>query len=435
MRGEVDRTITRIHGREILDSRGNPTVEVEVALAGGVRARAGVPSGASTGSREAVELRDGDPHRFGGKGVLRALDAIAEIIAPSLVGMDSGAQSELDARMITLDGTDSKSHLGANAILGVSMACARAAAQASGLPLYQYLGGPEATRLPVPMMNILNGGVHAHRQGADMQEYMIAPYGAPSLHEAVRWGSEIYQALLGILLERGLSVGVGDEGGFAPHVESNREPLELIVAAIEKAGLRPGTDVGIAMDPASSEFFHDGNYELRTEGRQLGSEEMVAYYQALVDEYPICLLEDGLAEGDWEGWKVLNGQLGSIIELVGDDIFCTNPTIIARAIEEDIANATLIKLNQIGTLTETIAATRLAQFHGWGAFVSHRSGETVDSFIADLTVALDTGHLKTGAPCRGERVEKYNQLMRIEEELGETARFAGKSAFCRPVRF
>ncbi len=435
MKSEVDRTITRIHGREILDSRGNPTLEVEVDLAGGVRARAGVPSGASTGSREAVELRDGDPHRFGGKGVLRAVDAIEEVLAPSLVGMDSGAQSELDAQMINLDGTDSKSHLGANAILGVSMACARAAAQSRGVPLYQYLGGPGATRLPVPLMNILNGGVHAHGQGADMQEYMIAPYGAASLREAVRWGSEIYQVLLRILLDRGLSVGVGDEGGFAPHVNSNREPLELIVAAIEKAGLRPGIDVGIAMDPASSEFFHDGHYELRTEGRQLATEEMVAYYQALVDDYPICLVEDGLAEGDWDGWKVLNRQLGPVIELVGDDIFCTNPTIIRRAIEENIANAALIKLNQIGTLTETIAATRLAQFHGWGAFVSHRSGETVDSFIADLTVALDTGHLKTGAPCRGERVEKYNQLMRIEEELGESANFAGKAAFCRPVRF
>ena len=431
----MDSSIDRIHAREILDSRGNPTVEVEVELAGGVRARAGVPSGASTGSREAVELRDDDPSRYGGKGVHQALAGVEETIAPSLIGMDARAQADLDARMIALDGTENKSRLGANAILGVSMACARAAAEASGLRLYQYLGGPGASRLPVPMMNILNGGVHAHGQGADIQEYMIAPYGAADFHEAVRWGSEIYHALQGILLGQGLSVGVGDEGGFAPHVRSNREPLELIVSAIEKAGLRAGADVGIALDPASSEFFSDGAYALRTEGRRLSSEEMVSYYEAMIADYPICLLEDGLAEGDWESWKLLNSRLGATIELVGDDIFCTNPAIIARGIAEDIANSTLIKLNQIGTLTETVAATRLAQFHGWGAFVSHRSGETADSFIADMTVALDTGHLKTGAPCRGERVEKYNQLMRIEDELGGSASFAGKSAFCRPVRF
>ncbi|MHB1525236.1 MAG: phosphopyruvate hydratase [Candidatus Dormibacteria bacterium] len=431
----MDSSIERIHAREILDSRGNPTVEVEVELAGGVRARAGVPSGASTGSREAVELRDGDLNRYGGKGVHRALAGVEETIAPSLIGMDARAQADLDARMIALDGTDNKSRLGANAMLGVSMACARAAAEASGLRLYQYLGGPGASRLPVPMMNILNGGVHAHGQGADIQEYMIAPYGAADFHEAVRWGSEIYHALQGILLSQGLSVGVGDEGGFAPHVKSNREPLELIVSAIEKAGLRPGADVGIALDPASSEFFSDGTYDLRTEGRRLSSAEMVSYYEAMIADYPICLLEDGLAEGDWESWKLLNSRLGATIELVGDDIFCTNPAIIARGIAEDIANSALIKLNQIGTLTETVAATRLAQFHGWGAFVSHRSGETTDSFIADMTVALDTGHLKTGAPCRGERVEKYNQLMRIEDELGGSASFAGKSAFCRPVRF
>ena len=297
----MDTTITRIHGREILDSRGNPTVEVEVELACGVRARAGVPSGASTGSREAVELRDGDPHRFGGKGVLKAVAGIEETIAPGLLGMDASAQAEVDAGMIALDGTPNKGRLGANAILGVSMACARAAAEASGRPLYQYLGGPGATRLPVPMMNILNGGVHAHGQGADIQEYMIAPYGAADFREAVRWSSEIYRALQGILVEKGLTVGVGDEGGFAPHVKSNREPLDLIVSAIEKAGLRPGADVGIAMDPASSEFFHDGKYDLKTEGRQLSSEEMVGYYESMVADYPICLLEDGLAEGDWDG--------------------------------------------------------------------------------------------------------------------------------------
>ena len=431
----MDSTIIRIHGREILDSRGNPTVEVEVTLACGITARAGVPSGASTGSREAVELRDGDPHRYGGKGVRQTVAGIQETLAPALIGMNARVQGDLDARMIALDGTPNKARLGANAILGVSMACARAAADASGLPLYQYLGGPGATRLPVPLMNILNGGVHAHGQGADIQEYMIAPYGAPTFREAVRWGSEVYRALQGILLEKSLSVGVGDEGGFAPHVRSNREPLELIVAAIEKAGLRPGADVGIAMDPASSEFFNGGRYALKSEDRQLSSDEMVAYYERMVEDYPICLLEDGLAQNDWESWKVLNRRLGATIELVGDDIFCTNPAIIASAIEDDVANSALIKLNQIGTVTETITATRLAQFHGWGAFVSHRSGETVDSFIADLTVALDTGHLKTGAPCRGERVEKYNQLMRIEEDLGATAAFAGKSAFCRPVRF
>ncbi len=431
----MDTSIYRLQAREILDSRGNPTVEVEVTLEGGVQARAAVPSGASTGSKEAVELRDGDPARFGGKGVRRALAQVPESIAPRLTGTDARSQAEIDQALIELDGTANKSRLGANVILGVSLACARAAAAASGLPLYRYLGGAGSTRLPVPMMNILNGGVHAHGQGADIQEFMIAPYGAPTFAEALRWGSEVYRALQTELIKRGMSVGVGDEGGFAPKVESNREPLDLIVGAIEAAGLRPGPDVGIAMDPASSEFFRQGRYQLTREGRELSSEEMVGYYEELVSDYPICLLEDGLAEDDWESWKLLNRRLGQTIELVGDDIFCTNPELIARGIEDDIANSALIKLNQIGTLTETFAATRLAQFHGWGAFVSHRSGETVDSFIADLTVALDTGHLKSGAPCRGERVEKYNQLMRIEEELGGEARYAGKDAFCRPVRF
>ncbi|MHB8247778.1 MAG: phosphopyruvate hydratase [Acidithiobacillus sp.] len=431
----MDSTIIDISAREILDSRGNPTVEVEVTLACGIRARAAVPSGASTGSREAVELRDGDPRRFGGKGVRKALEHVEERIGPDLIDLDARDQKVIDDTMIALDGTDNKALLGANAILGVSLACARAAAEASGLPLYHYLGGPGATRLPVPCMNILNGGVHAHGQGADIQEFMVVPYGAGSFREALRWGTEIYHALQSILLKKGLSVGVGDEGGFAPQVHSNREPLDLIIAAIETVGLKPGAEVGIAMDPASSEFYQHGKYHLHCEKRQLGSEEMIAYYAALVDEYPLCLLEDGLAQDDWENWKLLNQQLGDRIELVGDDIFCTNPAIIARAITEQIANAALIKLNQIGTVTETIAATRLAQFHGWGAFVSHRSGETVDSFIADMTVALDTGHLKSGAPCRGERVEKYNQLLRIEEELGTAARFAGKTAFCRPIRF
>ena len=428
-------SLVDLRAREILDSRGNPTAEVEVTLESGIKARAAVPSGASTGSREAVELRDGDPARYGGKGVRQALAQVQESIAPLLMGVDCRSQVELDRALIDLDGTENKSRLGANIILGVSMACARAAAAASDLPLYRYLGGAGATRMPVPLMNILNGGVHAHGQGADLQEFMIAPYGAPTFAEALRWGSEVYRTLQGLLAQKGMSVGVGDEGGFAPAVASNREPLDLIVEAIEKAGLRPGGDVGIAMDPAASEFFVDGRYRLSREGRDLTSEEMIAYYEELVSDYPICLLEDGLAEQDWESWKLLNKRLGPVIELVGDDIFCTNPVIIERGIHDDIANAALIKLNQIGTLTETIAATRLAQFHGWGAFVSHRSGETVDSFISDLTVALDTGHLKSGAPCRGERVEKYNQLMRIEEELGSTAQFAGKSAFCRPVRF
>ncbi len=431
----TDRYIQTVHAREILDSRGNPTVEVEITLADGTLARAGVPSGASTGSREAFEVRDGNLDRYRGKGVLTAVAHVNDIVGPQVVGLDCRDQGAVDALMRGLDGTPNKSRLGANTLLGISIACARAAALASNLPLYRYLGGTGTMRLPVPMMNILNGGVHVHGQGADFQEYMIAPYGAATLHDAIRAGSEVYHALQGILLERSLSVGVGDEGGFAPTVSSNRQPLELIVEAIERAGWRPGVDVGIAIDPASSEFYRDGQYHLRTESAALTSAEMVEYYAALVEQYPLCLIEDGLAEDDWSGWKLLNDQLGRDIELVGDDIFCTNPEIIARAIDDNIANAALIKVNQIGTLTEAIAATRLAQFHGWGAFVSHRSGETVDTLVADLTVALDTGHLKTGAPSRGERVEKYNQLMRIEESIGDRAIFAGKSAFCRPVRF
>ncbi|MGC8808164.1 MAG: phosphopyruvate hydratase [Thiomonas sp.] len=426
--------ISALTAREILDSRGNPTVEVDCVLSGGLRARAAVPSGASTGSREAVELRDGDAKRFGGKGVRQAVNNVNTVIAPQLLGRDVRDQAAIDAAMIAIDGTENKSHLGANAILGVSLAVARAAAMACDLPLYRYLGGPAATRLPVPHMNILNGGVHAHWQGADFQEYMIAPFGASTFCEAVQWGAQIYHALQSILQAKGLSVGVGDEGGFAPQVKSNEQPLELIAQAIEQAGLKPGADVAIAIDPASSEFFSDGHYQLRSEGRRLDAAEMVDYYTRLVQAHPIVLLEDGMAEDDWAGWKQLNAALGARIELVGDDIFCTNPTIIARGIAENIANAVLIKLNQIGTLTETIAATRLARDHGWGAFVSHRSGETVDSFIADLTVALDTGHLKTGAPARGERVEKYNQLMRIEQELGSAAHYAGRGAYVRPPR-
>ena len=424
-------SIRSLMAREILDSRGNPTVEVECELTGGSCARAAVPSGASTGSHEAIELRDGNSKRYRGKGVLQAVDNVNETIAPELVGLDVRQQADIDRTMIELDGTPNKSRLGANAILAVSLAVARAAAVASGSPLYRYLGGSTATRLPVPHMNILNGGVHTHWQGADFQEFMIAPYGAENFREALQWGSEIYHVLQSLLEQKGLSVGVGDEGGFAPRVCSNEQPFDLIVQAIEGADLKPGRDVGIACDPASSEFFSEGKYHLRSEKRQLDPQAMVAYYTKLVDSYPLVLLEDGMAENDWPGWKLLNRALGDRIELVGDDVFCTNPKIIACGIEENIANAVLVKLNQIGTLTETIAATRLARNHGWGAFVSHRSGETVDSFIADLTVALDTGHLKSGAPARGERVEKYNQLLRIEQQLGGTASYAGMDAYVR----
>ncbi len=428
-------TIKHLHAREILDSRGNPTLEVECILNDETYARAAVPSGASTGIHEAIELRDGEMGRFGGKGVLTAVSHVNNQISDKIIGMDARYQAKIDNALLELDGTPNKSTLGANAILGVSMVVARATAVALDLPLYQYLGGPGATRMPVPMMNILNGGVHAHWQGADFQEYMIAPYGAVDFHEALRWGSEIYHALRILLQKKGFSVGVGDEGGFSPAVTSNEEPLELIMDGIEATGLKPGVDVGIAMDPASSGFFKDEKYHLHTEKRYLSAEEMVDYYAQLVENYPIVLLEDGLAEDDWKGWKLLNSRLGDAIELVGDDLFVTNPDRIARGIEENVANAVLIKLNQIGTLSETIAATRMAQKNGWGAFVSHRSGETIDSFIADMSVALDTGHLKTGAPCRGERVEKYNQLLRIEEQLGRISSYAGKNAYSRPVRF
>ncbi len=427
--------ITKVIGREILDSRGNPTVEVEVSLACGVTARAGVPSGASTGSREALELRDGDKKRFGGKGVLKAVSHINGIICDTLKGYDAGRQSAIDTKLIDMDGTPNKGNFGANAILGVSLAVARAAAIAADLPLYRYIGGTGPFRMPVPMLNIMNGGVHARWQGADFQEFMIGPYGAGTFREALRWASEIYQALRSVLMDAGHHVGVGDEGGFAPNVSSNEEPLELIVKGIEKAGLKPGIEVGIAMDPASSEFFKDGRYNLRTENRKCSAEEMVDYYEKLIKAYPICLIEDGLAEDDWDGWKVLNSRLGNMIELVGDDLFVTNVEYIARGISEKCANAALIKLNQIGSLTETVEAVRMCQRAGWGAFVSHRSGETIDSFIADMTVALDTGHLKTGAPARGERIEKYNQLLRIEEDMGASAKYAGKEAFIRPIRF
>ncbi|MDL2298066.1 phosphopyruvate hydratase [Synergistaceae bacterium OttesenSCG-928-D05] len=427
----MDFTIEKIRALEILDSRGNPTVEVEIFSADGASAVAGVPSGASTGSREAVELRDGDKERYGGKGVRKAVDAVNGEIAAALRGMDLRDQRGIDEKMIALDGTKNKSRLGANAILGVSLAAARLAARQTGLPLSKYLGGPDANLLPVPAMNIINGGMHARWQGADFQEFMIAPWGAPSFAESLRWGSEIYHALRKVLQDKGLSVGVGDEGGFAPAVSSNREPLELIVQAIKKTGLKPGDDVVICLDPASTEFYEDGKYLLRTEKKSLTSEEMVRYYETLAADFPIISIEDGLAEDDWSGWAMLNKALGAKLELVGDDLFVTNVEYIRRGIKENLANAALIKLNQIGTLTETIDAVKLCMGNGWGAFVSHRSGETPDSFIADMVVGLGTGHIKTGAPARGERVEKYNQLLRIERNLGREARFAGKKAFVR----
>lgn len=423
--------IDSVHAREILDSRGNPTVEVEIILDDGAFGRAAVPSGASTGVHEALELRDGDKGRYGGKGVLKAVEHINNEIAEAILDMDALDQAAVDKAMLELDGTPNKSKYGANAILGVSLATARAAADSVGLPLYRYLGGVAANLLPVPMFNILNGGVHANWQGTDLQEFMIAPVGAPSFREALRWGSEVYQALKGVLKSSGYSTGVGDEGGFAPALKTNAEAVEVILKAIEKAGYKPGEQICIALDPASSGFYEDGLYNLRTEGRKVTSAEMVQMYADWAAKYPIVVLEDGLAEDDWEGWSLLNKTIGDKVELVGDDLFVTNVARVARGIELNVANAVLIKLNQIGTLTETIATIEMARKAGWGAMVSHRSGETVDTFIADFTVAMATGHLKTGAPCRGERVEKYNQLMRIEEELGEGAVYAGRKAFVR----
>ena len=421
--------ITDVLAREILDSRGNPTIEVEVWLESDAMGRAAVPSGASTGVHEALELRDGDKLRYGGKGVLKAVDHVNEEIAEELIGMDAIDQPGVDAALLALDGTPNKSKLGANAILGVSLAVARAAAEEVGLPLYRYLGGVKARLLPVPMMNIMNGGAHANWQGTDLQEFMIAPVGAPNFHEALRWGSETYQALKSVLKSKGFSTGVGDEGGFAPALKKNSDAIELILQAIEKAGYKPGEQIGLALDPAASEIFHDGKYKLRTENREVSSAEMVEMYASWVRDYPIFSIEDGLAEDDWDGWQLLTKTLGSKIQLVGDDLLVTNVERVARAISLHAANAVLIKLNQIGTLTETISTIEMARKAGWSAMVSHRSGETADTFIADLTVAMATGQLKTGAPARGERVEKYNQLMRIEEELGDTALYAGRSAF------
>jgi enolase len=427
----MGKAIKKIYGREILDSRGNPTVEAEVTLADGSFGRAATPSGASTGAYEACELRDEDKKRYIGKGVLKAVGHVNGEIASALKGKDALDQENVDQIMIALDGTENKGRLGANAILAVSLANARAAAASVDLPLYRYLGGKKANLLPVPMFNILNGGMHANWQGTDLQEFMIAPVGAPSFREALRWGAETYHALKNVLKKTGYSTGVGDEGGFAPALKSNAEAVELILQAISAAGYKPGEHMAIALDPASSSFYEDGYYHLRTEKRKITSEQLVAMWADWAKKYPLAVLEDGLAEDDWDGWKLLNREIGAKVELVGDDLFVTNVKRIKRGIEEKAANAVLIKLNQIGTLSETIAAIEMARKAGWGAMVSHRSGETVDSFIADLTVAMATGHLKTGAPCRGERVEKYNQLLRIEEELGSAAVYAGRQAFVR----
>ncbi len=427
----MDTAIKKIIAREILDSRGNPTVEVEIGLKNGAVGRAAVPSGASTGAYEALELRDGDPKRFLGRGVLKAVKNVNEAIAGYVLGFDSLDQAGLDRILINLDGTPNKSKFGANALLGVSLAAARAAAAGVGLPLYRYLGGPGANLLPVPFFNILNGGAHANWQATDFQEFMIAPVGAPSFREALRWGTEVYHTLKHIVKERGLSTGVGDEGGFSPALAANSAAIELILEATEMAGYKPGDEIAIGLDPAASAFFEGGHYLIRTENRKINSLEMVALWADWVKKYPIVSLEDGLAEDDWDGWKLLTKTIGDRVETIGDDLFVTNIKRIALGIEANAANAVLIKLNQIGTLTETIAAIEMARKAGWGAMVSHRSGETVDGFIADFTVAMGTGHLKTGAPCRGERVEKYNQLLRIEEELGGSAVYGGRKALVR----
>ncbi len=422
-------TIEDVIGREILDSRGNPTVEVEVLLMGGERGVAGVPSGASTGAHEAVELRDADKHRYGGKGVLKAVRHVNDAIREAVVGLDATDQIMIDEVMIELDGTPNKSSLGANAILGVSLAVAKAAANALQMPLYRYLGGVPARTLPVPMMNILNGGKHADNS-TDMQEYMILPVGARTFREGLRMGAEVYQGLKKVLHDKKLNTNVGDEGGFAPSLSSNREALELIVAAIETAGYKPGVDIFLGMDPAASEFYVKGKYELAREGRTLTSNEMVDLYEQWLSEYPIVTIEDGLSEDDWDGWKILRERLGNRVQLVGDDLFVTNTTRLRRGIDERAANSILIKLNQIGTLTETLAAIEMAKRASFTAVVSHRSGETEDTTIADLVVAVNAGQIKTGAPARSERVAKYNRLLVIEDELGEeTARYAGFSAF------
>ena len=422
--------IAQVRAREILDSRGNPTVEAEVLLAGGAFGRAGVPSGASTGALEAIELRDGGG-RYGGKGVERAVGHVNERIAPLLVGRDATDQEAIDQAMCDLDATPNKAGLGANAILAVSLAVARAAAAEAGMPLFRYLGGPSARVLPTPMLNVLNGGVHAQWQGADFQEYMIAPFGAPDFHTSLQWGAETYHALQAILKKKDYPTAIGDEGGFAPKVASNEEPLELITAAIEQAGYRPGRDIGISLDPASSGFFHDGKYELKREGRKLSAGELVAYYAKLANTYPIVSIEDGLAEDDWEGWGLMTERLGDRIQIVGDDLFVTNYDRLRRGIDEGVANSILIKLNQIGTVTETLDTVRLAHVNAYTTVISHRSGETEDTYIADFAVAVNAGQIKTGSASRSDRMAKYNQLLRIEEELGDQARFQGIQSFPR----
>jgi enolase len=422
--------IELVRAREILDSRGNPTVEVEVGLVDGSLARAAVPSGASTGEAEAVELRDGDDDRYLGKGVTGAVANVNDRIAPALLGHDVTLQREIDAILLELDGTDNKAELGANAVLGVSLAVAKAAAATSGLPLYAYLGGPNAHLLPVPMMNVLNGGSHAD-SNVDFQEFMIAPVGAPSFREALRTGAEVYHQLKKVLQGRGLSTGLGDEGGFAPDLDSNEAALDLLIEAIGAAGYEAGGEVAIALDPATSEVFRDGSYHLEGEGRVLSSEEMVELWDDLVGRYPIVSIEDGLDEGDWGGWTLLTERLGDRVQIVGDDLLVTNPAFVRRGIEERAANSVLVKVNQIGSLTETLDAVQLAHRAGWTTMISHRSGETEDATIADIAVAVNAGQIKTGAPARSDRVAKYNQLLRIEEQLGDASRYAGRDAFPR----
>ena len=423
-------TIIDVFGREILDSRGNPTVEVEVILDDGAMGRAAVPSGASTGAFEAVELRDGDSERYLGKGTLKAVSHVNEDIADALIGMEAEDQREIDAEMIALDGTENKGNFGANAILGASLAVAKAAAESAELPLYKYVGGVNANILPTPMMNILNGGEHADNN-VDFQEFMIMPVGAQSFAEALRWCAEIYHTLKKVLHEAGLGGGVGDEGGFAPNFTTNEEPLKYIVEACEKAGYKPGEDIMFAMDPASTEFYdaERGVYVLAGEDRELTSEEMVEYWAALVEKYPIISIEDGMAEEDWDGWKALTDRIGDKVQLVGDDLFVTNPKRLAKGIELGCANAILVKVNQIGSLTEALEAVQMAKQAGYACIMSHRSGETEDVTIADLAVATNAGQIKTGAPCRSDRVAKYNQLLRIEEELGDAGQYAGMKAF------
>jgi enolase len=420
--------INEVFAREILDSRGNPTIEVDVLLDSGALGRAAVPSGASTGSREALELRDGDPSRFLGKGVTKAVDNVNETISKELEGMDAREQAMIDLLMLQLDGTENKEKLGANAILGVSLAVAHAAAEASGLPLFLYLGGPGARTLPVPMMNVINGGAHADNN-LDVQEFMLVPAGFDSFSDALRAGTETFHALRKILSEKKLTTSVGDEGGFAPNLSSNAEALDLILRAIEKAGYRAGEQIWLALDVAASEFFEEGSYNLAGEGKKLSGLEMISYYQELVAKYPIISIEDGMSEGDWDGWEKLTRAIGGSVQVVGDDLFVTNPSIFARGIEKNIANAILIKVNQIGTLTETFEAIEMGKRAGYRSIISHRSGETEDATIADLAVATNAGQIKTGSASRSDRIAKYNQLIRIEEELSDAAIFPGRKIF------